>query len=124
MKGGQSSLIVETLLMYGAFPNIITITNETPFDVAISLSKTIEIDAVSELLIKYGGQTALQLQRRNKSEPKSTSLTVDELKTTPTSLQTTHEATIMKTFRDKGDTIKRMTKQERLNFSSFIDLFT
>ena len=39
--------------MYGASPNIIGITNESPLDVAISVSKTIEIDAVSELLIKY-----------------------------------------------------------------------
>ena len=45
--------------MYGASPNIIGITNESPLDVAISVSKTIEIDAVSELLIKYGDQTAL-----------------------------------------------------------------
>ena len=124
VKRRQSFLIVETLLMCGASPNIITATNETPLDVAISVSKTFEMDAICELLIEYGGQTKLQLQGRNKSEPKSTSLTFDELKTTPTSLQTTHEATVIKTFRDKRDVIKRMTKQEISSFSSFIDLFT
>ena len=94
-------------------------------DVAISVNETFEMDAISELLIKYGGQTTLQSQRTNKSEPKSTSLTFDELKVTPTLLQTTHEATVIKSFIDKDDTIKRKkTKQEISSLSSFIDLFT
>ena len=124
IKVGRSSLIVEALLMYGASPNVIAVTNETPLDVAISVSKTFETDTIGKLLIKYEGQTSLQSQRRNKSEPNSTSLTYDELKITHTSLQTTHEATVIKTFSDKGDTIKRKTKQEISSFSSFIDLFT
>ena len=56
--------------MYGASPNIIAVTNETPLDVAISVSETFEINAISELLIKYGGQTTLQSQEINKSEQK------------------------------------------------------
>ena len=35
VNGGQSSLIVETLLMYGASPDIIAISNENPLDVAL-----------------------------------------------------------------------------------------
>ena len=124
VKGGQSSLIVETLLMYGANPNIIATTNESPLDVAISVSETFEINAISELLIKYGGQTTLQSQGRNKSQPKTSFLILDELVTTPKSLQATHEATVIKSFKDKGDVIKRKPKQEILSFSSFIDLFT
>ena len=75
--------------------NIVTVTNETPLDVSISVSKTFKIDAIGKLLIKYEGQTTLQSQRTNKSEPKSTSLTFHELKVTPTLLQTTHEETVI-----------------------------
>ena len=120
---GQSSLIVETLLMYGASPNVMTFTNETPLDLALNVCKTFEIDAISELLIKYGGQTTLKSLKRNRTEHKSSLQTSDELQTTPTSLETTHEATVIKTFKDKGDTIKRKTKQEISSFSAFIDLF-
>ena len=122
VKGGQSSLIVETLLIYGASPNVVATTNKTPLDVAISVSETFEMDGISELLIKYGGQT-LQSQRRNESESKSLFLAFDELKAI-TTLQTTDEITDRKPFKDKDDTIKRKPKQEISSFSSFIDLFT
>ena len=88
------------------------------------ISKTFEINAISELLIKYGGQTTLQSQGRNKSQPKTSFLILDELVTTPKSLQATHEATVIKSFKDKGDVIKRKPKQEISSFQSFIDLFT
>ena len=45
---------------------VIAITNETPLDVAISVSETFEMDAISELLIKYGGQITLQPQEEKK----------------------------------------------------------
>ena len=121
VRGSKSAFIVETLLMYGASPNIIAATNETPLDVATKDSETFEMD---ELLIKYGGQTTLQSQGGNKSEPKTSFLTFDELKTTPKSLQTTQNMSIIKLFENKGDTIKSMTKQEYQVSSSFIDLVT
>ena len=75
--------------MYGASPNVIAITNETPLDVATGISKTFEMDAISELLIRHGSKTTLQSQRRNKPNPESSFLISDELQTTLTSLQTT-----------------------------------
>ena len=91
VRGSKSALIVETLLMYGASPNNIAVINETPLDTATGICKTFEMDAISRLLIKYGGQTTLQLLGRNKSEPKS-SLAPDELQTTPTSSQALEDA--------------------------------
>ena len=88
VRGSKSALIVETLLMYGASPNNVAIMNATPLDIATGICETFEMDAIIKLLIKYGGQTTLQLHGRNKSESKS-SLASDELQTTPTSLQTT-----------------------------------
>ena len=88
--------------MYGASPNMIAVTNETPLDVSIRVSETSEMNAINDLLIKYGGQTTLQSQEGNKSEPKTLILTFDELKTTPKSLQATQ----------KMPTTKSMTKQE------------
>ena len=46
--------ITETLLMYGAYPNVIA-DNSTPLDVA-------KEETIRELLISYGGQTISQLQ--------------------------------------------------------------
>ena len=65
VRGSKSVLIVETLLMYGASPNNIAITNETPLDMAIGISTTFEVDAIIKLLIKYGSQKTLQLHGRN-----------------------------------------------------------
>ena len=45
--------------MYGASPNVIAITNETPLNVATGISKTFEMDAISELLIRHGSKTTL-----------------------------------------------------------------
>ena len=79
--------------MYGASPNVIAITNETPLDVATGISKTFEMDTISELLIRHGSKTTLQSQRRNKPNPESSFLISDELQTTLTSLQTTTSIT-------------------------------
>ena len=115
IRGGKDASIVETLLMYGASPNVTTTTNESPLDVAISISETFELDAISELLIKYGGQRKLQLQGRNKSEPKLSFRPSNKLQTTSTSLQI---ATLLE---DTSYTIKRKTDQSEIpGFKSFI----
>ena len=98
--------------MYGGSLNVVATTNETPLDVAIKVSEKFEIDAISELLIKYGGQTTLQSHERIKSERKSSLLTFDELQATPTLLQATE---------DTSYNIKRKTKQSEIpSFTSFI----
>ena len=109
VEPGQSSLIVETLLKCGASPNIIANTNETPLDVAMYISENSKMDDISKILIKYGGQTTLQLLGRNESELYLSLLTFDERKTTSTSSETTHKMTAIKPFKDKGDTINTMT---------------
>ena len=40
--------------------------NETPFDVVIGINKSFKLEAVSELLIKYGVQKILQSQKQIK----------------------------------------------------------
>ena len=60
-----------------------------------------KLEAISEVLIKFGGQTTLQSQRRNMTEQKSSLLTSHELKTTSISLQTTDEVTFTKTYKGK-----------------------
>ena len=62
VRGSKSSSIIETLLMYGAHPNIIAVTNKTPLDIATDINKTFEMDAISKLLIKHGGRTTLSFQ--------------------------------------------------------------
>ena len=112
IRGSKDASIVETLLMYGASPNVVATTNETPLDVAINVSEKFEIDAISELLIKYGGQKTLISHERIKLEQKSSLLTFDELQATPTSLQATE---------DTSYDIKRKTKQSEIpSFTSFI----
>ena len=63
VQGSKSSLITETLLMYGAHPNIIA-DNNTPLDIAIDIKE----EAISEILINYGGQTRSQLLGKKQSE--------------------------------------------------------
>ena len=43
VKRGQSTLIVEALLMYGTSPNITATSNETPLDVTETLKKWIAL---------------------------------------------------------------------------------
>ena len=59
VRDRKSSSITETLLMYGAHPNVIA-DNSTPLDIA----NRIKAETISELLISYGGQTISQLQRK------------------------------------------------------------
>ena len=110
IRGGKSASIIETLLMYGASPNITATTNETPLDVAISIGEMFEMNDIIELLIKYGGQTTLQSQERKKS--KSSLLTFDELQATRISLQA---------IEDTSYNIRRKTNQSEIpSFTSFI----
>ena len=91
-------------------------------DVATGISKAFEMDAICELLIKHGGQTILQSQRRNKSEPESSFLTSDELQTTSISLQTITNMTLLE---DTNYIIKRKSIQSEISsFTSFINSST
>ena len=63
VSGSKSSSIIETLLMYGASPNVIA-DNSTPLDVTIA----IKAETIRELLISYGGQTISQLHRKKEYE--------------------------------------------------------
>ena len=122
VRDSKLSSITETLLMYGAHSNAIAVTNETLLDVVLDISKTYEMDAISELLIKYGDQITLQSQRRNKSEPKSSFVMSNELQTIPTSLQT---ITNMTSLEHTSYIIKRKTIQSEIpSFTSFINSFT
>ena len=109
VKGGQTSLIVERLLMHGASPYVIANTDETPLDVAMDINETSEMNSIIELLNKHEDQTILQLHGTIESYD------------LPTSLQMTHKVTDIKPFEYKGDTIKRITKQEyQVSYPSFI----
>ena len=63
VQGSKSSLITETLLMYGAYPNIIAESN-TPLDIAIDIKE----ETISKILINYGGQRRSQLYGKKESE--------------------------------------------------------
>ena len=79
VSSSKLSSITETLLMYGAHPNVIA-DNCTPLDVAIAN----KAETISELLISYGGQTISQLQREKNefSKLQSSLLTLGEEATT------------------------------------------
>ena len=63
VRGAKSFTIVETLLMYGAHPNVIA-DKGTPLDDA----NYIKQKSISELLSKYGGQTREKLERTKEKE--------------------------------------------------------
>ena len=88
VSGSKSSLIIETLLKNGANPNIISCQRRT-----LDQAKNDEQESISELLIKYGGQTRVKLEGTKEKELNSTS---HEQNTIPISLQTTDELTDIK----------------------------
>ena len=119
VRGGKSTSITETLLMYGAHPNIIA-DNSTPLDVAI----TIKAETISELLISYGGQTISQLQGKKEyklSEYQSSLPTLGE-ETTTKSLLITDDITMCE--EESSYTLKRKTKEKTLEIQGFTSLTT
>ena len=104
VEGGKSTSIVEMLLEKVANPNAI-FTNRTPLDVA----NENEDEAIFELLIKYGGQTASHLQDTKQSSEqtiKSSSQTCSETMTIATSSLKISELT------NKAN--KKQTKRKRV----------
>ena len=112
VSGSKSSSIVETFLKNGANPNIIS-DQRTPLDEANGFEQV----NIIEILAKYGGQTRAQLEGIKEKELNSTS---HKQNTIPASLQTTDE---LKTYKNSRYTIKRDTKQKRLQIPSVIAKF-
>ena len=110
--GSKSFSIVETLLKYGANPNVV-VNQRTPLDEA---NKIIQ-ENISDLLIKYGGQTRALLEGTKEKELSSTS---HEQNTVPASLQRTDELTDIKTNENSRYTIKKEVKQKKLQIPSII----
>ena len=116
VSGGKSTSITETLLMYGARPNVIA-DNSTPLDVAI----TNKAETISELLISYGGQTISQLQGKKEyklSEFQSSLPTLGK-EATAKSLLTIDDITM---YEESSYTLKRETKEKTLEIQSFTSL--
>ena len=115
VRGGKSTSIVEMLLENGANPNVIFM-NETPLDVA----NENEDGTIIELLIKYGGQIASDLQDTKQSSEqtiKSSSQTSSETMTIATSSLTISDLT--------NEANKKQTKKKRVpNFKSIFSSFT
>ena len=116
VRGGKSFSITETFLMYGAHPNVIA-DNSTPLDIAIVINE----EAISELLISYGGQTMSQLQREKEykvSEFQSSLLTLGEEATTkPLS---TIDVIRDITMSEESYTLKRKAKEKSLEIQTSI----
>ena len=115
ISGSKSSSITGTLLMYGAYPNVIG-DNITPLDVAND-------ETIKELLISYGGQTISQLQGKKKYESfnlQPSLLMLDE-EATAKSLFTTDNITMDKKL---SYTLKREKILELQSFTSLTTSFT
>ena len=114
--GGKSSSIVETLLKNGANPNII-VNMRTPLDDA----NEFELEAINQLLIEYGGQTASQLQE---IELKSSLLTSEKLKEKATVMpsQITGELKHSTIYKDLN-TLNKKTKEKRSQLSNISSIF-
>ena len=113
VNSSKSSSIIETLLMYGAHPNIIA-DNCTPLDVANE-------ETIRELLISYGGQTISQLQGKKKygsSHPQSSLPKLGKEATTK-SLLTIDDITM---YEESSYTLKRETKEKTSEIQSFTSL--
>ena len=116
VKGGKSSLITDTLLMYGAHPNII-IDSHTPLDIAIYMKE----ETISKILISYGGQTRSQLHGKRKSEfseLRSSLPTLGE-EVIAKSLLTTDDITM---YEESSYTLKKEVKVKSLETPSFTSL--
>ena len=113
VRGSKLSSITETLLMYGAHPNIIA-DNSTPLNVANE-------ETIRKLLISSGGQTISQLQGKKEYEffdLQSSLPTLGEEVTTK-SLLTTDDITM---YEESSYTLKRETKEKTLEIQSFTSL--
>ena len=113
VRGSKLSSITETLLMYGAHPNVIA-DNCTPLNVANE-------ETIRELLISYGGQTISQLQGKKEYEffDLQSSLPTLGKETTVKSLLTTDDITM---YEESSYTLKKETKEKTLEIQSFTSL--
>ena len=109
VRGSKSISIVEALLKNGANLNI-TVNNNTASDEA----NVLELEAISQLLTRYGGQTASQLQ---KIELKSSLVMPDKEKASATPFQLTAELKHSTIYKDLN-TLKMKTKETRLQLST------
>ena len=105
VRGNKSFSITETLLMYGAHPNVIA------------------HNSTSELLISYGGQTISQLQGKKKYESSDLRSSLPTLgkEATVKSLLTTDDITM---YEESSYSLKRETKEKTLEIQSFTSLTT
>ena len=116
VQSSKSSLITETLLMYGAHPNIIA-DNNTPLDIAIDIKE----ETISKILINYGGQTRSQLHRKKQSEFSEllSSLPTLRQEVMTKSLLTIDDITM---YEVSSYTLKKEVKVESLEKQSFTSL--
>ena len=112
IRGSKSASITETLLKNGANPDVIA-EQRTLLDVANEINQ----GNISDLIIKYGGQTRAQLEG---TKDKKLSSTSHEQNTVPLSLQTTDELMDIKTYENSRYTIKREMKQKRFQIPSIM----
>ena len=113
VNSSKSSSIIETLLMYGAHPNIIA-DNYTPLDVANE-------ETIKELLISCGGQTISQLQGKKKYEsfdPRSLLPTLCKEATTKSLL----EINDITMYKESSYTLERKRKVKSFEVQNFISL--
>ena len=113
VRGSKSSSIVETLLTYGAHPNVIAY-NSTPLNVANE-------ETIRKLLISCGGQTISQLYGKKKyesSDLQSLLLTLGEEVTAKSSL-TTDDITM---HEKSSYILKREARRKALELQSFTSL--
>ena len=116
VSGSKSITIVEMLLENGGNPNVI-VSSETPLDV----SKKMQNKIIIELLTKYGGQTASQLQDAKQSSEQARKLSSQSYSETTitTSSLTTSQLT------STNEANKKQTKRKRVpNLESIFSLFT
>ena len=114
VRGSKSFSIIETLLTYGAHPNVIA-DNSTPLDVANE-------ETIIELLISYGGQTISQLQGKKKYESSDlqSSLPILGEEVTAKSSLTTDDITMYE--ESSSYVLKSETKEKTLELQSFTSL--
>ena len=113
VSSSKSSSITETLLMCGAYPNVIA-DNSTALDVANE-------ETIRKLLISCGGQTISQLQGKKKYEPSDLQSLLPTLgeEAIPKLSLTTDDITM---YEESSYTRKRETKEKTLQLQSFTSL--
>ena len=119
VSSSNSSSIIQTLLMYGAHPNVIA-DNNMPLDV-------VNKETIRELLISYGCQTISQLQRKKEyelSELQSPLQTLGEVKAMANLLTHEDEMKDKTTYEESSYTFNMKKKEKTSEIQSFISLLS